>query len=315
MKQFVLISCAVLALGACSLNKLVINKVSDALTGDGAGTVFTGDDDPILVGDAVPFAIKLYETLLDKNPNHPGLIVTTGSLFIMYANAFVQGPAEMISQDQWEERRSQLDRARKLYLRGAAILERGIKNKFPRMLDEWGPGDSAAFTNALSRMRKEDIPLFYWYAAGTLSAYALNIFDISLGLRVPRLTAMMQRAYELDEHYNGSALDEFFLILYSALPEGMGGDPEKALVHYQRALEKSKGNSTGPYLSYAQSIAVKNQDYESFKSNLEKALAIDPASDPSNTLVTVINQRKARYLLENAPEFFAEIENWDYNDE
>jgi len=315
MKKHILIPCAALLLGSCSLNKLVMNKVSDTLAGGGASTVFTGDDDFRLVGGAVPFAVKMYEMLLDKNPDHHGLIVTTGSLFVMYANAFVQGPAEMLPQDQWEEKRFELDRARKLYLRGVAILERGVNNKFPRMLDDWGPEGDAAFTNALSKMKKDDIPLFYWYAAGTLSAYALNVFDISLGLRVPRLTAMMKRAYELDENYNGSALDEFFLILYSALPDGMGGDPEMALVHYQKALEKSKGNSAGPYISYAQSIAVKNQDYESFKGNLEKALSVDPAADPSNTLVNTINQRKARYLLEKAPELFAELENWDYNDE
>jgi hypothetical protein len=79
---------------ACSINKLAINAVSDALTGEGSGEVFTGDSDPQLVGDAIPFAIKMYESLLAGNPNHQGLILTTGSLFVMYANAFVQGPAE-----------------------------------------------------------------------------------------------------------------------------------------------------------------------------------------------------------------------------
>jgi tetratricopeptide (TPR) repeat protein len=305
---------ALLLLGSCSLNKLVINKVSDVLGGSGAGTVFTGDNDPKLVGDALPFAIKMYESLLDQNPNHQGLIVTTGSLFVMYANAFVQGPAEMLSVDQWEEKRVQLERAKNLYLRGTALLGRGIANKYPGMLDEWGPEDHPAFTRGLANMKKEDIPLFYWYAAGTLSAYALDAFDIGLGIRVPRLTGMMKRAYELDEHYNTSALDEFFLLLYGALPDGMGGDAEQALVHYQKALEKSGGLLAGPYVSYAQTIAVKNQDYEAFKANLTAALSIDPAADPANTLVNTINQRKARYLLEKAPDLFVDFDDWDeYN--
>ena len=307
----------VLSFPSCSLNKLVINKVSDTLAGGGTSTVFMGDNDPRLVGDAMPFAIKMFEALLEQNPNHQGLIETTGSLFIMYANAFVQGPAEMLPLSQYEEKRAELERAKNLYLRGVTILERGINNKYPALLGEWGPEEKPEFTNGLSKMKKEDLTLFYWYAAGTLSAYALNVFDISLGLRVPQIIEMMNRAYELDSNYNSGALDELFLIIYSALPDGMGGDMEKALIHYQRALEKSGGRTAGPYVSYAQSVAVKNQDYEDFKNNLDKALAIDPDADRNNTLINTINQNKARYLLEKAPDLFAdlEIEDGFYYDE
>jgi len=299
---------AALFCSSCSINTLVAN----ALTGEGTSTVFTGDTDSELVGDALPFAIKMYEALLDSTPNHQGLILTTGSLYVMYANAFVQGPAEMLPLEDYAEKGTQLDRAKALYLKGVAILERGILNKYPGMLGDWGPEDNPAFTQGLAKMKKEDISLFYWYAAGTLSAYALNAFDISLGLRVPQLTAMMKKAYELNEHFNVSALDEFFLLLYGALPEGMGGDPEQALVHYQKALAKSKGLSAGPYVAYAQTIAVKNQDYNAFKTNLDAALSIDPAADPSNTLINTITQRKARYLLDKAPDLFLEL---DYEDD
>jgi predicted anti-sigma-YlaC factor YlaD len=300
-----------LLFGSCSINKLVINKVSDVLGGSGSANVFLTDNDPQLVAGAVPFAIKMYETLLEQNPNHAGLILTTGSLFVMYANAFVQGPAELLSIDDYEERSFQIDRAKKLYFRGVVILERGIKNKYPGMLGEWGPGETPAFTSSLSKIKKEDIPLFYWYCAGTLAAYSLDAFDISLGLRIPQLTAMMEKAYELDPDYNSGTLDEFFLLLYAGLPDGMGGDMEKALVHYQRAVEKSKGQSAGPYVAYAQSIAVKNQDYADFKSKLETALAIDPAENPSNTLINTISQRKALYLLENAADLFVDYEEDD----
>ena len=304
---FFFLPLAALLFPNCSINTLVAN----ALTGEGTSTVFTGDADPELVGDALPFAIKMYEALLDSTPNHQGLILTTGSLYIMYANAFVQGPAEMLPLEDYAEKGAQLDRAKSLYLKGVAILERGISNKYPGMLGEWGPADHPAFTRGLAKMKKEDIPLFYWYAAGTLSAYALNAFDISLGLRVPQLTTMMKRAYELDEYFNTCALDEFFLLLYGALPDGMGGDIEQALVHYQKALEKSKGLSAGPYVSYAQTIAVKNQDYNAFKENLDTALSIDPEADPSNTLVNTINRRKAKYLLEKAPDLFLDFEYED----
>jgi predicted anti-sigma-YlaC factor YlaD len=232
----------------------------------------------------------------------------------MYANAFVQGPSEMLSLEEYENKSYQLARAKSLYLRGVAILQRGIDIKYPGMLGEWGPGDNPAFAKGLAKMKKEDIPLFYWYAAGSLSAYALNAFDIALGLRVPQITSMMKRAYELDENYNSGALDEFFLLLYGSLPDGMGGDTGQALVHYQRALVKSKGLSAGTYVSYAQAIAVKNQDYNDFKANLEAALSIDLTAVPSNALVNTLSQRKARYLMKKAPDLFLEFDDWDTYD-
>ncbi|MDR2211930.1 MAG: TRAP transporter TatT component family protein [Spirochaetaceae bacterium] len=308
--------CLLGGLGACSLNKLAINKVSDALTGGGSNSVFLGDTDPRLVGDALPFAVKMYEMLLAQNPNHQGLILTTGSLFIMYANAFVQGPAEMLPPGAYSERLKELGRAKKLYLRGAAILERGIGNKYPGLIREdpdWGNAAPSQLTERLGQVKKEDVPLLYWYAAGNLSAYALDPFDLALGTRVPLITLLIDRAYELDPDFNAGALDDLYILFYGSLPDGMGGDPERAKVHYARALEKSKGLSAGPYVSYARAVAIPSQDYPAFKANLEAALAIDIGADAANMLVNIINQEKARYLLERAQEFFADFDEdaWD----
>jgi predicted anti-sigma-YlaC factor YlaD len=291
---------------SCSINRFVINKMSDALTGDGQNEVFMGDPDPELVGDALPFAIKMYETLLANNPDHQGLILTTGSLFIMYANAFVQGPAETLPPEAYREKQAQMERAGRLYRRGAAIIETGLEKKFPGWKDARGnPEKLAAF---LEPLKKEDIPLLYWDAAGILSAYALNPFDLDLGMRIPELSALIARAYELDPDYNFGTLDEFYLLFYASLPEGMGGDMEKAEFHYKKALEKSKGLTAGPYVSYAKAVAVPAQDYERFKSCLEAALAIDTETESANRLVNIIAQNRAKYMLENAAEFFAELD-------
>ena len=295
-----------LALGSCSINKMVVNKVSDALTGDGQNDVFLNDDDPELVGGALPFGIKMYETLLSQNPDHQGLLLTTGSLFIMYANAFVQGPAEMLPPTDYAEKQAQMERARKLYLRGAQLIERGIEKKY----SGWGAARSnpEALAKMLAKTKKGDVPLLYWDAAGILSAYALNPFDLDLGMRLQELSALIARAYELDPGYNSGALDELLLLMYASLPEGMGGDKALAEVHYRRALEKTEGLSVGPYVSYAKAVAVPAQDYKTFKACLEAALAIDPETASGGKLVTIINQEKARYLLDEAETFFVELE-------
>jgi predicted anti-sigma-YlaC factor YlaD len=297
---------------SCSINKLAINALSDAITIEGSGEVNTGDSDSQLVGDAIPFAIKMYESLLAGNPNHQGLILTTGSLFVMYANAFVQGPAELLPRTQYAERQAAMERAKSLYLRGANILYGGLEKKYPGFNKGFR---SEGFPKILAKMKKADVPALYWSAAGYLSAFSLNPFDMELGVKIPELMTLVDRAYELDPDFNNGALDDFLVLAYASLPESMGGDKSRVETHFRRSLEKSQGRLAGPYVSYASAVSIPAQDYEVFKTYLETALALDPDADPSNRLVNILAQRKARYLLDNAGLYFIDLDNGDWEDE
>jgi len=289
------------ALSSCST--LAMNLVADALTGDGSSDVFTGDSDPKLVGDAIPFAIKMYESLLSANPNHQGLMLTTGSLFIMYANAFVQEPAEMLSRREWEAREAALIRSKQLYLRGYGILYNALEKKFPGF--KQATVEKGTIQPLLKKCKKGDVGLLYWAVAGGLSAYAIDVLDYNLSANVPQWSAMIQRAYELDPDYGTASLDEFFILYYASLPELLGGNRELAERHYKLALEKTGGNSAGAYVSYANSICVPDQNYKTYKDCLEKALAINPNLNASTRLVNILSQQKARWLLDNAWMYFS----------
>ncbi|MDR0502695.1 MAG: TRAP transporter TatT component family protein [Treponema sp.] len=313
MKKHILLTAVFccLLLPACSINKMAMKAVSDALTGDGSSDVFTGDSDPQLVGDAIPFAIKMYESLLASNPEHQGLINMTGSMFVMYANAFVQGPAERLPSSMYIERENAKERARKLYLRGLELLYRGLELKYPGFNGAFAKG---SLPQLLGKMKKADVPALYWSAAAGLSAYSLNPFDMDLGVRIPEFHALVERAYALDPDFNTSALDEFFFLFYASVPAGMGGDKQKAETYYKRALEKTKGLSAGPYVAYAQTISIPAQDYDKFRELLETALSVDPDKDPANRLVNVIARQKARYLLDSASLYFVNVDSggdWD----
>jgi predicted anti-sigma-YlaC factor YlaD len=287
---------------------MAINAVSDALTSQGSGSVFTGDNDPELVGDAIPFAIKMYEALLEQNLDHEGLILMTGSLFVMYANAFVQGPSDMLPSSAYEEKEAGRLRAKNLYLRGAKILENGFEKKYPGITS----AKNDDLQTYLSKLKKDDVASIYWYVAANLSAYGIDPFDLALGQKLPELKTLIDRAYELDPDFNSGALDDFYVLYYSSVPPAMGGNRDLAEEHFVKALEKSKGLSAGPYVSIAGSICVSTQDYPRFKEYLNKALAIDVDADPNNRLVNIISQRKAAYLLSMAPQLFIDLGEDEY---
>jgi TRAP transporter T-component len=55
----------------CSMKRIAVNKLGNALAS--GGSTFEGDEDPDLVAAAIPFGLKLYESLLAESPKHRGL--------------------------------------------------------------------------------------------------------------------------------------------------------------------------------------------------------------------------------------------------
>ena len=77
----------------CSVKRFAIDKLGDSLAN--SGTTYAADDDPDLVGQALPFSLKLVEGLLAESPQHRGLLFTAASGFTEYAYAYVQQDADI----------------------------------------------------------------------------------------------------------------------------------------------------------------------------------------------------------------------------
>ena len=292
---------ALAAAGACSLNKIAMNKVAGMLSSPSGNNVFTQDNDPELVGDALPFAIKLYESLLASVPAHEGLRLRTGSLYIMYANAFLETPADMMSKQELDHKEFMLERAKNLYLRGRDMLLVGLERKNLSLLQQL---KNRKYKDALAAYTKKDVPALYWAAAGWVGAFGVNPFDMKLGLTLPQAAAMMERVIELDPGFSKGAVHNFYVLYYGSLPDYMGGDPKKAREHFELAMSASGNRDTSPLISLATTVDVKEQNVEEFKSLLQKVLAVDPNADLDNRLVNILNQRKARWLLDHVDDFF-----------
>src|SRR3954466_4739379 len=86
------LACAVVALPGCALVKhKAVGMVASTLAS--SGDVFTRDDDPELVGQAIPFGLKLYESLLDSAPKNKDLLLATCSNFAQYGVAYLETDA------------------------------------------------------------------------------------------------------------------------------------------------------------------------------------------------------------------------------
>ena len=109
----------------CSVKRLAVNQIGNALAG--GGSTFASDDDPELVKAAAPFSLKLMETLLAENPRHEGLLLASASGFTQYSYAFVQQDAEEMEEKDFSAAEEMKTRARRLYLRARNYGLRGLE--------------------------------------------------------------------------------------------------------------------------------------------------------------------------------------------
>ena len=290
-------ACVVLGAG-CSLNRFAVNKVGDALAR--SGTTFAADDDPELVGQAIPFSLKLIESLLGTAPEHRGLLLAAASGFTQYAYAFVQQQADSLD-DLDPVRAAELRaRARRLYLRARDYGLRGLATRHAGFAARLR-ADPRATVRATT---KPEVPLLYWTAAAWGAAMAISKDVPDLIADQPVVEALIDRALELDEGFGDGAIHGF-LISYELSRQGAPGDPtERARAHFDRVVSLTKGQLASPYVALAEGVSVRRQDRGEFESLLRQALAIDPEASPEFRLVTIIMQRRARWLMSRADQLF-----------
>lgn len=303
------------AVSGCSARKFALNQVAGALTGGGGqgANVFASDDDPDLVSEALPFALKTFEALLQEIPQNTDLLIATCQGFTVYGYAEVELEAERLlaSEERGSYRAAQVHQARafKLYMRGREYCFQALDVLHPGLRE-------GLFRNpveALQVATAEDIPLLYWTAGSWGSAMSLARDRPEIIVDLPVVRALLERCLALDPDYDRGALHEA-MISVEALPASMGGSVEKAKKHYDRTLELGGGRRAGPYVAWATGVSMAEQNREEFVELLEKALAIDSEEVPeADRLSHTLKQRYARLMLRRIDEFF--LDGGDFEDE
>lgn len=293
---------ALLGSPGCSIKKLAVNKLGDALAG--AGTTFSSDDDPELIKSAVPFSLKLMESLLNESPKHKGLLFATTSGFTQYGYAFVQQDADEMESKDFAAAEAMRARAKRLYLRARNYGLRGLEVAHKGFTNQLATDPRAA----VAKLAKRDVPQAYWTAAAWGAAISLSKDDPARVAEIPQMEALIDRALELDESWDQGAIHGF-LISYELVRQGLAGDPtERARKHFERAVELTQGRQAGPFVSFAEAVCVEKQDAKQFEVLLNRALAINADAQPETRLVNLILQRRARWLLSRKEDLFLIVE-------
>jgi predicted anti-sigma-YlaC factor YlaD len=295
-----LLVCVITSLNTGCVMKIVVKKATGIVKAENI-SVFATDDDPQLVADALPFMLKSLELVSVSKQANPQMLYFTGNAFCTYAYAFVYLPADTVSDLRIAEKNSQYLRAKKLFLRAREYLLRALEIHHPGFtaLLKTDQTDSA-----MRLITPADTSLLYWTASAWMGAFTADKFDMSLAVDVPKPVAFMLKLLSMNETFGNGSVHDFFVSYYGGMPASMGGSEEKARYHFNRSLELSRGLSVAPYLALALSVSVANQNVNEFKQLLNTAFAIDVEKNIPCRLVNILNQNRARWMLNHIDKYF-----------
>ncbi len=296
----ILIVGLVFGLCGCSVRRYAINKLGDALAD--TGTTFASDNDPELIRDALPFSLKLVESLLAESPRHKGLLLAACSGFTQFSYAFVQQEADETEGKDLNAAKVLYARARRLYLRAKKYGIQGLEVKnsdFGRLL-QTNP------TAAVNKTTVKDVGFLYWTAASWGAAISLSKDNPEMVADLPAVEALIDRALQLDEDFDFGAIHGFLITYEPSRPGGKGDPSVRSRRHFERAMALSGGQLASPFVALAEAISIGNQDRGEFESLLQRALEIDVDARPEWRLSNLVMQPRARWLLSRTDELFVE---------
>ena len=295
----VLLAVAMLASSGCSLRSMAVNAIVPVLADP---AVYRSEEDPELVRESLPFLLKTIESIILSAPEQDEALVFACTGFTLYGNAFLQVDADIANWDGDYNREIALrDRTWKIYVRARDYCLRSLELKY----DGFGDDLRADAAAALAVTDTDDVEVLFLLSAAWGLAISNALDQPRLIADLPVVRVLLERALELDEDYERGSIHAALITLES-LPEQLGGSPERAREHFERAVELSDGLDAGPYVTLALGVSVPAEDRAEFEQLLNQALAIDPDEDTSLRLLNVVNQQRARRLLDRVDDLFFE---------
>ena len=275
-------------LAGCTPRQLIVGSLADELAAQGSQQ----ESDLELARDAAPFYLKLSESVLLQQPGHRALAEAVAGGFTRYAYAFIASEAERI--EAHDSKGAEALRQR------AAAMYRRARDHALTALEQSHPGLTAAVSQSESRLTlsRAEAGLGYWAAAAWAGWISLSKDNPDIVADLPQTVRLARLAWEAHPEWQQGTLTGLLATLEAARP---GGDRQQAIRWFDQAIAQSAGRNPAAYVAKAEVIALPAGDRAEFEALLNKALAVTPEKPG---LQDLLMQRRARWLLEQAPDLF-----------
>lgn len=248
---------------------------------------FLEQRDPELAEQGVPAFLLALDGLIRHSPENRNFLLAGAQAYSAYASAFV-------SDRNPERNRILAEKAKTYALRALSLQNR----KFAQVRES----PYGEFETCLPSFRRKDVPFLFQAAASWAGWIQANASSTDALADLPKVESLIRKVLELDETYSYGAAHAFLGALLTVRPPALGGRPEEARSHFERALELGQGKFLPSYVLYAKQYALLVYDKDLFSRLLETVLRSPADSVPELTLMNLLAQRQAEALAARARE-------------
>lgn len=280
--RYALIAMSLLTLVSCGS---LISSAKKEFAEDLSATILSYDE-PETIRQALPTYLVLVSSLIRSDQENVDLLISGSRLYGSYASVFVK----------------EKDRQVVLAKRAFAYAEQAVCLKLPRACNA-RTMSYHEFELMLKDFRKEDADLVFAYGAAWSGLIQANSADWNAVAELPKAKAIVARVLKLDEAISNGDAHLYMAVMESILPPAMGGKPEIAKKHFERALEISGRKNLMAFLMYADKYARLLFDRELHDKLLNELLSVKKP-ESKTLLIDTIARVKARELLADADDYF-----------
>jgi hypothetical protein len=290
LTYFLVMLLACHALSGCAVRPYLMDVAADALAVQGQ----SNEDDILLAREASAFYLKLSESVLNETPGNLKLAESVAGGFTQYAYAFVAFEAEKIEPQDAKAAQRIRERAARLYLRANQHAMLALEKTSPGFKQALVQNDPQLWM----RFRQDQVGVAYWAAASWGGFISLSKDDPDKVADLPLAVNLATMAWKKNPNYNRGSLTSLMGTFESSRP---GGSLKLAEKYFDQAIEQSQGESAGPWVAKAESIALKKQDRQVFTQWLNTAIQISQAH---KNLENELMRERATWLLDMADDLF-----------
>ncbi len=294
-----------LVVGLSSCGQLISNAKRE-FSADLAATILASDD-PETVKKGVPSYLLLLSSLIRGEPENPGLLESGAQLYSAYGSSFT----DTLASKKALTKRAYAYASRAICLRNEQFCH----------VDKLS---FAEYETLLASVDKSQVENLFIFSSSWASVIEANSGDWDAVAELPKVKAGMKRVLVLDETVSNGNAHVYMAVLESLLPPSLGGKPELAKQHFERADEISEGRNLMAKVLYAEKYARLLFDRELHDVLLKQVLDTDigvrdyiaknqyAVNDEKHDrkrgeeliLINTLAKQKAEELLDSADDYF-----------
>lgn len=281
MKSLLFITFVSLLTGCSSIIRSMTASFAEDLS-----AAILNNEDLEMVRDGAPSYLILVDSLVARSPDDAFMLRQSARLHSAYAAAFV----------------SDENRAKKLHAKAKrqALASVCLALKNACGLDQ---RPYREFVSWLETQRLRQVPQLYDLGVTWAGWIQANSDDFSAIADLSRVKALIQKAAELDPHYDHGGVFLYLGVFETLFPPAMGGKPELGRQYFEQAIEESNGDNLLAKVMYAEQYARLVFDRELHDQLLTEVIEA-PAIAPGMTLMNTVAKEQAQQLLDSADDYF-----------